>query len=254
MDEPQSPLDLLNGALQIFGGLYLLKKLFQHLPKSISIPNTLIWALVCSIVSGTGWAALVRYGRQLRVFENSTGIFGGIGKEPSTVLESCVFALVMFVPLTLVATYLERRSGSTVPTAAPMGFIFGVMLGSSLFYAGHVRDRVLAHHYSHAIREVQIAWMWVGLLAIFGFAGYEIGHGIVLGFRRMLLARFVTRVFAMSLTVALPVSGFVMLLPSDEFEMVRGMWAGGFLLLGALGALLLTEPVELFHWVKELVE
>jgi hypothetical protein len=248
---PDTPINLLDGIIRAVGGLVLLGVLFRFMPTWPAPGTVLVWAVVCSVASGALWVGLVHLCQKnmIPILRKSIGLFGGDRKEPNGV-ESLIWTVVVFGPLTLAAFYLTSNDRADHSISAFIGYFVGTALGAFVFYGYGFRDRILSRNYSYFKRETWLVFLWVVLLAVSGFVGHQIGlvaHG---GWPALSFQRTLTQIILVVTLVWSVVTGFVALIPGKEHENVRGLWAGGFLALGSLTALLVVQPADLFHWLR----
>ena len=206
------------------------------------------------MASGALWAGLVHLSQKGRfpVLRESTGQFGGNGKEPNG-LESLIWTVIVFGPLTLAAFYLTSHHRADNPSTAYVGYLVGTALGAFTFYGCRVRERVLKRGYSYFKRETWLVFYWAVLLAIPGFVGQQTGLLVHGGPETISVQRMLTQSLFVIAVLWTTVTGFVALVPGDEHQNVRGMWAGGFLVFASLAALLIMEPADLFSLVSDIV-
>lgn len=248
------PISYFDAILKPVGGIALLLVLFKYMPVGPAPGKVLIWAVACAVTSGAIWTALVHLSQKGRfpILRRSTGMFGGNGKEPNGP-ESLILTLVMFGPLTLAAVHLTSAHRDEYPLSAFIGYLVGTAVGMFGFYGGRVREHVLELKYGYLKRETWLAFWWAVLLAIPGFVGFHTGLLIAGGLAAQNVQLLATQILLVVSIVWSTITGFVALVRGDEHENVRGMWAGAFLVLASLSALLVRAPADLFAWISDVL-
>lgn len=248
------PVSIFEGVTKPISGAILLAMLFKLMPNGPSPGKVLVWSLACAIASGGLWAGLVHLSQKglLPVLRKSTGLFGGNGREPNG-WESLIWTVIVFGPITCAAIYLtsEHRAGN--PLASFLGFLVGTAVGAFAFYGGGVRAKFLKRNCPYFKRETWLGFWWAVLLAVPGFLGHEIGLVIHEGSDAISIPRMLTQMLLVIIVLWSAVTAFVAIVRGDEHENVRGMWAGGFLDLAFLSALLIVQPADLWSWLLKIV-
>ena len=251
---PDDPISLGEGILKPIGALGALVALFKYMPTGSSPGKLVVWAIVCSLASGGIWAGVVHLSQRgkLPLLRKSTGFFGGNGKEPNGP-ESLIFTLVVFGPLTLAAMYLTSHLRGVYPLPGFVGYFAGTAVGAFAFYGGRIRDRVLKRTYSYFKRETWLVFWWAALLATCGFVGRQTALTLSYGIHAISLSTLGTQIALVVGILCISVTAFVALFSSDEYEKERGMFAGGFLALASLMALLVKDPTDLLSWARDIL-
>jgi hypothetical protein len=248
------PFSVYEGIIRPVIALALLVSLYTYMPSGApSLENVLLWAIVCSIISGGLWAGLVYLSQKriIPVLRQSTGLFGGNGKEPDG-FESLIWTVIVFGPLIIAAIRLTSQQRADHPISAFLGYLVGTAVGASIFYGCRIRDRFLKRQYSYFKQETWLVFWWAVLLAILGFAGYQIGLVVHGGPDALNVKLLLTQIIIMVVPLWSLVTLFVALIPGEKHENVRGLWAGASLALWSLAALV-TEPSDVWSWLKHLI-
>lgn len=271
-DTDVTPNDIAHATLGLLAGAGAFAALIRYVPPHLDFLSVLFWAMVCSACSGIVWSGLVgasiwlhrahtpeaplkQWLRNMFTINKGLGTAGGISKEPQYLLDSVLFSVIVFGPLTLVALRIQERASLSVPRVAYAAFLVGAAVGSCWFYWRRSRERVMALGLGYKSREVRIAWIWSAKLAIPSFAMYEVailvlngGTSLPLSLRRLLTRMLITTVF-----LPMFVSALALILPGkDGDENIRGVIAGFLLVLMFLSGLLVTQPIDLWRWLDEL--
>lgn len=266
--DERSPYDLFQATFTFFGSTAGLTAVIKYMPKSLEFRTIVVWALLCSFCSGGIWSGLVGMaawlkrrqfgkpgegvGRWMFRINERLSLAGGINQEPEYSFDSFLFACILFGPLTSAAYLIQRKAGTLPHASAFLAFLLGAILGSLWFYATKTRQRVLKRGMPYKPREIRLVWTWSAKLAIPSLVLYEFAALLSDGVHSISLQRLLTRALVITV-LPLVITLFVLVVPGDDQrEGIRGVIAGGFLVLVFLTSLLLMEPADLKSWLDEI--